>query len=67
MFKLPFIRTRKARWAKAMAIRAQADSDLQRAVLSGCTQRIHAARAAMRDATHALMRLENAINAKGGV
>lgn len=55
----PFIRTRKARWLDAVARRNAADRDLQRAVLSGSTQRIHAARKAMQDATSALMRIEN--------
>ena len=38
-----------------------ADKDAQRAVLSGDTQRIKAARKAMRDATHALLRHELAV------
>ena len=38
-----------------------ADKDLQRAVLSGDTQRINAARKAMQDATHAQMAHELAV------
>lgn len=43
-----------------MVAREIADKALQRAVLSGDTQSIRAARDAMQDATHALMRHERA-------
>lgn len=52
-------RLQRNRRLTALMVRRQiADKELQRAVLSGDTRRIHAARAAMQAATHAQLREE---------